>query len=326
MDKIKSKLNSKNLIIILGVLLALILMCLVFFGFNVNNNNEIPKQTLPPVGNLEKPDENVDLNNVIVDLVEYDYYEFDEFDFGFIISKFRFKAQEPINLQLDNFVTSENVILSDVSTYVSKLEEQSYYLGKQNVFFEVVSQENTCFANIFIPVLNKENKDLTININNEKIEFDLSKVNNKKEMFTYSSDDIITDGKTYQMSVSSAFEITGEQFEMVYDDGYVEDYTFSSTARLYAFKLDVVSLWGDEVVIEDAIYIVDGTNVEFDALQKNIVPQKYDNIIGTTIKDKTTGTIIIPTYSNNEDKLSFKGKLKLKLSNNENYIDIIVDL
>ena len=154
----------------------------------------------------------------------------------------------------------------------------------------------------------------------------MNKSSDNKELFIYESEDIITDGKTYQMSVSNAFEITGEQFIRTSDSGLVEDYTFPSTTRLYAFNLEVVSLWGDEVVIESAKYIVDGTDVEFDALVKNIVPQKYDNIIGSTINDKTKGTIIIATYTNTEDELSFKGKLKLKLSNNDNYIDIIVDL
>ena len=328
MPKIKDKLNKKTLVLI--TIAILIILTIIFVVLSYDNQNVIiddsPNITLPDSGNMDKPDENENVEKITVDLVEYDYYEFDDVEFGFIISKFRFKSDEPINMKLDTFVTSENIVLSDVESYVTKLEAKSYYLGKQNVFFEVISQEGSTFVNVFIPVIDKASSEISLKINSKNFTYDISKSSDNKDLFIYESDDIITDGKTYQMAVSNAFEITGEQFERVYDDGFSEEYVFSSTARLYAFKLDVVSLWGDEVEIESAVYIVDGTNDGFEALGENIKPQKYDNIIGSKIYDKTTGTIIIPTYSNNEDALSFKGKLKLKLSNSDNYIEIKVDL
>ena len=328
MPKLKENINKKTLLLI--TIAIAIIVTIIFVVLNIDNNEIIkddsPEITLPDSGNMDKPDENVDVEKIKVDLVEYDYYEFDDLQFGFIISKFRFKSDEAINMKLDTFVTSEDVVLSNVEEYVTELEENSYFLGKQNVFFEVISQEGNTFVNVFIPVEDKDSLEISLKINSKEFKYDLSKSSNNKDLFIYESDDIITDGKTYQMAVSNAFEITGEQFERVYDDGFSEEYVFSSTARLYAFKLDVVSLWGDEVEIESAVYIVDGTNDEFEALGENIKPQKYDNIIGSKIYDKTTGTIIIPTYTNNEDSLSFKGKLKLKLSNSDNYIEIKVDL
>ena len=65
------------------------------------------------------------------------------------------------------------------------------------------------------------------------------------------SGDVITDGRSYQMTVSEAREITGEPLYQTVN-GVQQEYLLPSTTKVYAFKVQAVSLWGDTIVIEEA--------------------------------------------------------------------------
>lgn len=277
-------------------------------------------------GNQTKPDLS-DASSLQVGLVEYNVYRFDEVDFQFIIAKIRIKGNESIHVDLSHFITDEKVQLNQVDDYVQELEENGYFLGKQNVWFDLISNETSAMFNIFIPVLDKTKDKLILNVDfDESLTFDCSKVTGTKEMLSYQPDDVITDGKTYQMKVSNAFIITGDTITRTYSDGYSEEYMVPSTAEVHAFKIDAVSLWGDEVVIEKAVYTVDSTNEKFEAFNEQFSTMKYENLINKGITDKESGVLFFETLNPSENPIQYQGTLELTIQGQSKPIVIHVDL
>ena len=145
-------------------------------------------------------------------------------------------------------------------------------------------------------------------------------------MLGYVADDVITDGKTFQMKVGTAFNIAPEEMYRQFDDGKVETAGLPSTSQVYVFRLDAVSLWGDEVVIEEAEYITEGSENKFDALPSGFYSEKYKNILGKPIHEKESGVLFFITYNPDREPITYQGKLKLKLKGQENWIEITVSL
>jgi len=280
------------------------------------------------VGNQKKPDETENTSGMNIGLVEYTHYRLDELDFQFVIAKIRFKADEPVHVSLEHFKTSEGIILNQVDNYVNELESNALFLGKQNVWFEIISQEKSVISNIFIPVNNKDLEEVTVSndFNKDVLTFKLNNPTGTKDLLSYQPDDVITDGKTYQMKVSSAFEITGDTITRTYPDGYSEEYISPSTAQIHAFRVDAVSLWGDHLVIESAVYTVKETNETFEAFNEQFSTMKYQNLINKTITDTDSGVLFFETLNPGENPITYQGVLKLKIKGQENEIIINVDL
>ena len=116
--------------------------------------------------------------------------------FRFIIANVRVKSNDATNISLSHFTTSEGIVLSDVESYVEQLEKNSLFLGKKNVWFELVSSETNYLANIFIPVKDNALSSVSLSSDFKKshvIKFDLSEVVTSKEELGYEEDDIISD-------------------------------------------------------------------------------------------------------------------------------------
>ncbi|MBQ4344052.1 MAG: hypothetical protein IJC38_09220, partial [Erysipelotrichaceae bacterium] len=205
-----------------------------------NDLTDLPEDSevmLPESGNQEKPDETNEEEQVQVDLVDYTVYDLDQVDFRFIIAKVRVKANDATNISLSHFKTSEGLVLSETSAYVNQLEKSSLYLGKKNVWFELISSQTNYLARIFIPV--KDNTLSSISLesdlkNSHVMKFDLENPKGTAEELGYVADDIISDGKTYQMKVSNAYRISDE-FTRTYESGYTEAYLLPSSAEVHGF-------------------------------------------------------------------------------------------
>ena len=319
----------------LAVVLILFAAAAIYFGMIVKDRSgsQLPEETEKPVmveqGGQEKPQETQGLDAVEVDLVNATVYRFDELDFQFAIAKVRVKAEEPINISLEHFATSEGVKLNDIDSYLDQLDKNGLYIGKQNVWFELVSRENSYVANIFVPIKDKTAQSAAINVDfgdNAPIQLNLKEATGTREMLGYVAEDVITDGKTYQMQVGVAFQIASEEMYRTFDDGSVETAGLPSTAEVYVFRLDAVSLWGDELVVEDAVYQVEGSGNTFQALSSNFHSEKYDNILGKTIKEKDSGVLFFITYNPEKEPITYQGKLKLKIRGPANWIAITVSL
>ena len=298
------------------IIIALLILSLIVFFF-VHSFSK-------PKHNTTRPD--VELTDTVkIDLVEYNVYQLSELDFRFLIVKLRVQSEESINLGLDLFSTSENILLSDTDSYLSVMLEKSLYVGRKQVDFEVKSDANELIVNLFVPIKNKNLKEITLFLpieENNEILFDLSShLSSNSDEFFYRADDVISDGAQYSIIVNSAIEITGEA---LYRNGIIEDYP--STAQLHAFYLDVTALSGETVVIEEAKYVVSGSNNEFIALDSSYTTEKRGGIIGKSITNEESGCLFFMTLNPEHLPISYEGDLYIKLKGIDYWIRIKVDL
>ena len=323
----KNRNLKAKFLILVAVIIIIAIVFLMFYNVKLKNKTDlVENNTLPEIGNQDKPEQTTNLSDIKFELADYRVFKIDGVPFNFIIAKIKVTAPASTNISLDHFVTSENIKLNEVDDYVKKLENKSYYLGRQNVVFDLISNDSQYFANIFIPVKEKtaRNIDLTIDFDNQKFSFDLNTHQGDANLLKYKADDIITDGKTYKMSVSSAFEITGETMSETIG-GVTSEYLLPSTVAVYIFNLETVSLWGDVIELESAQYVTDNNDV-FEALDSSISSMKYENILGKKIKDKDKGSLFFVAYNPLENPVIYKGVLKLKLKDSDTWITVNVDL
>ncbi len=330
----KRKDNLKTILLAcVAFLLIAAVVGAVLFAVSAPKNDlsDLPEDSevmLPESGNQDKPDETDEEAQVQVDLVDYTVYDLEQVDFRFIIAKVRVKAADATNISLSHFTTSEGISLHDTSSYVNQLEKNSLYLGKKNVWFELISSETNYLARIFIPV--KDNTLSSISLesdlkNSHVMKFDLENPQGTAEELGYVADDIISDGKTYQMKVSNAYRILDE-FTRTYESGYTEAYLLPSSAEVHGFYVEAVSLWGDAVEIESAWYQVHGKNEKFEALNGQFTTLKYNNIVNSSVTDKDSGYIFFVTLNPEDEPISYQGTLILHLKNQDQPIQIQVDL
>ncbi|NCB33271.1 MAG: hypothetical protein EOM64_05235, partial [Erysipelotrichia bacterium] len=142
--------SSAKIKIILAVFAAVALCLLGYEVFSRADNRKKassasaqPKATISAVGNQEKPSAASDLSSTSVSLNSYKVYSIDQVDFRFIIADVHVSSNVPINLSLSHFKTSEGIALDQISSYTAKLEEKSLYLGRQNVWFSIISQDTS---------------------------------------------------------------------------------------------------------------------------------------------------------------------------------------
>ncbi len=331
----KKKINIDPKVIYVG-LASILVVVLIFVSVKFYNSfvqsqdvEPTPTATIQTEGNQTKPDQIEDTSQVKVDVVDYTVYNLSEVDFKFVIARVRVKASTAINMDLSGFKTSEGISLNQVDSYISKLEDKALFLGKQNVWYEIVSSENSTISSIFIPLKDKKSDSVSVSLNfgnNKDLVFDLSNATGKKASLEYQSDDVITDGKTYQMKVSNAYKITGETITRKYPSGTTEEYIVGSTSEMHAFKVEAVSLWGEKVIIESAYYTVTETGETFEAFNGQFSTEKSENLIGKTITNTGSGVLFFETLNPNQSPIKYKGVLKLKIQGQDNYIVINVDM
>ena len=311
----KLKLRKKNVLLYASFIFVAIILVFFLFQNYFKTDNKI----------VDNDSEVVDTNNVSVDMVEYNVYQLEELDFGFVIVKLRVKSDTPIDLPLSILKTSEGIILSDVDYYLNKMIEKSLFVGRKQVDFEIKSAETEILVNIFIPIKNTKLEQLTLTVlglEDKIIEFDLtSNIKKNSSEFLYQTDDIITDGNNYSFIVRNAIEITGET---LYNQGLEEGYP--STGELHVFHLEVTSLTDEALVIEDAKYVVNGTNTEIFALSGDYSTEKRDGIINVLIEDEYTGCLFFLTLNPEKLPITYTGDLYIKVKGIDYWIRIQVDL
>lgn len=322
-------------IIVTGISILVVIIAIgiyIIVGLTLSNKPDddvvisaTPNSTMAS-GKVDKPEENS--SGLQIDYMDSYFYNAKEsVGFNFYIVTVRVKSEDTINVNLDAFTTSENVNLSKVTDYVTNLEKNEFYLGKENVVYQLISLENEAMFNIFVPVTQNNNAiSITCSLD-EDFNTTLNPNHNvsKIDDLFYQAEDVISDGKTYQMKVSEAFNASGDMFTQDFD-GQKYDYTVPSTVSIFAFKLDAVSLYGDVVEIESATYVPSNSSEVFTALDKTIESDKYNNIVGEEITDSQTGYLFFEAFSNYNEEVFYTGVLKLKLLNNDNEIVVNVDL
>lgn len=311
----KSKIRIDRLIIL--ILVCLIILSVlglgiyklidVFFSDNNANNNITP--IIPTV--VDETTENVELS-----LLDYKVYYDDknEFDSNFIIAQLKFASNKAFSYEFKNLQTSEKIYLNDVDKMINQLQLKGYNLADLSLTTNgVVCNENSCIVNVFIP-FSKNANSLTVYNSLDKTKLDFNIENNRYAITTLKLEDQSTDIEvgTTKVSVSNSYISSG----MLHSG---ERYNVGSSIKIYTYEL-LVNESNDDSYIQDAIFILDGTNEEIHCLNKDYEAIDCKNIIGKKLSSGTNGGLFfeIVTSSNSIQK----GTLLVKFSNADKWTEV----
>lgn len=305
--------GKKSCLIVLSVLLISLIVYGGYFMMHQMDKKEekVMDSVVKEITETEQPELNVSF-------IDYSVYSIDDLDFSFIIATLQIN-ENASNYSLSDFITDEDICLSDVSEYVNALEEHSYYLGKKNVWFSL-SSNNSFQGNIFIPVKDSGKKTLTLNYKDESYTFDLMSHESSMNDLIYSNQNtIVSNDSNYIFSVSNIYEVTG-------DDMYDGDSTLSlpSSARVFALKLKAENLNSESVVINSATFESDSSN--FEAEGSNIHSMKSENMIGKQINENDEGSLFFITLDQEHSISRMSGILKVYLEGQDEPVSVKVSL
>ena len=319
--------------IVIGVAVVAVLIVAALLIINLLNQrygqpDPNPVETNGPTatmasGNIDVPDSNND--GLTIEYMDSRFYDTESMDFDFYVVTLRVKTNDGINIGLDHFTSSEGINLSQTDQYSAQLESNQFYLGKANVVYQMVSVENSALFNLFVPTTSTASITLNCDLIPD-LEITLDPTHNVSDIndLFYGANDVITDGKTYQMTVSETFTLAGDELTQTFN-GQSFAYAVPSTVSIFAFRLEAVSLFGDNVQIESARYLADDGET-FDALGADISSERYPNIIGTSITDRSSGYLFFEAYNSYNNPVSYTGELHLKLAGHDEEVIVKVDL
>lgn len=265
-------------------------------------------------------------------LKSHEVYRLDDLSFTFVIAVFDIHAPAGETITLDHFHTDEGIYLDRIQEYETELEEHSYYPGRKNVMFSLVSAKEDYEAALLIPVADKAKKSLTLICDLEGIEdftIDLEKniITDGSSLYAEKGKtEVISDDETYSLIVNDALEITDELFYMTDGEGNRIDYTIPSAVRVYAFEIEARRLGDDSVVISDALFIPEGYEEGYHAMNGAIRSMKESNMIGRSIQKEDRGFLFFEVYGPEYSPVTYNGVLYLFLEGKDEPLSIQVNL
>ena len=248
-------------------------------------------------------------------------YDYDDLNFRFAILEARFSSDLPYEVTLGHFKTDEGIALDETDAYVRTLEEHSYYLSRRDVVYHL-SGEGEQTVSLFVPYTGeKESVVLFCDLAGvDEIEIDVSKPLTDKSLLRYAND---ASENSMEITASTAFEITGSY---LYENngGNEEEYLLPSTARVFVFRLRIVTA-EEELRITEARFITDA-NETLEAFPAGVRSEKHENILGKTVREGDSGCVFFCVYDPEGMRLSYSGMLELKLEGYDEWIRIAADL
>ncbi len=315
-----------TILVIAAVLLGFIFHLVISGGKSAD-------QDTPDAGIHESTDPaDTGKKSVRAALKTFDVYRLDDLDFAFVIAILDIESPEHQTVTLDHFRTDEGIFLNAVESWEKKLEEHSYYLGRRNVMFSLVSDKDRYDAALFIPIKDADKKSITLSSDLAGIEdmvIDLEKnvITDGSSLYAEKKEgEVISDEETYSMVVMDALDITDEMLYMEAADGSRMQYRIPATNRVYAMELSVESLAEDAVVISDAEFIPEGYESGYHALDGSIRSMKETNLIGRSIVTEDRGFLFFEVYGPEYSPVTYRGVLFLYLEGKDEPLHINVNL
>lgn len=315
MSRKKRKLNFVRLLLVLLVVCALI-VCIIFgVKFIVGKINS-QKQETTQVPVKTNSDSNEDVSIKVVDYKVYlDSNE--ELGFNFVLADLEFTSKNtPIYYDLSNLSTSERINLGNIESYEAKIQAIGIELRKLNYVKDIRSNDsNTVTCKVLIPY-EKIKGELNV-YNGEVLKFDLNANNFAVETLKVKDD-------------SKETVVASDEYNLSVFDSYISDMMFRnnekakypSTVDIYTFEIKVNSIAKENVYIEGATFIPNGSSNNHEALDKSYSSYKIDNIIGKSLKAGDKYALFFAVTNSRDTKESFDGKLLIKLSNRTEWLEI----
>ena len=256
-----------------------------------------------------------------VDLMDYQLYRPEELDFSFAIARFRFRDEKAVDYDLSRLSTEEDISLGDVSTYVKRLEEKSYYLGRENVVYSVRSSDSEVLASLFIPY-RKESGTLTIT----------DKVSGK----TFSLDLGREAEEISGLKYKTGGEIKADEYVFYISDAYTsnmmtrngEEYSTPATVKIYTFRIEAREVPATGAVISSAEFVPEGYDDSFEALDGTYASARRgdQSVIGKTLLQGETGALFFEIFNPEEEGITYEGKILITLSGYPGTIEVATTL
>lgn len=285
-----------------GLLVIATLITMIVLGiFLWNLISSTPNEEEPPIVDPSvKQTFNFSIN-------DYTLFEIEEFGFNFILADIHIESNKPINLSLSHFITSEDIQLNSVDTYLKVMENLGYNFGEYNPVFSLNSSETEMNATIFIPIkaINLTELDLKINIYpNHKLSFDLVNANN----FGYLKDlgvniNNLDPSKVASIEVLNMTSVSPTEFYQIDSNGNKVEANFTSQSQIVAIKVKIISKISESFRITSA-QIKNGGSV-YDAVDKsylidgakNLNNEYINNVIEGYLFFEVLGDISIDSFS-----------------------------
>ena len=285
-----------TILVIAAVLLGFIFHLVISGGKSAD-------QDTPDAGIHESTDPaDTGKKSVRAALKTFDVYRLDDLDFAFVIAILDIESPEHQTVTLDHFRTDEGIFLNAVESWEKKLEEHSYYLGRRNVMFSLVSDKDRYDAALFIPIKDADKKSITLSSDLAGIEdmvIDLEKnvITDGSSLYAEKKEgEVISDEETYSMVVMDALDITDEMLYMEAADG----------SRMQ--------------------YRIPATNRGYHALDGSIRSMKETNLIGRSIVTEDRGFLFFEVYGPEYSPVTYRGVLFLYLEGKDEPLHINVNL
>lgn len=270
---------------------------------------------------IEKDEEVINDGEVNIDVVDYVVYkdEAGDLGFSFVIADLKFTTNSnSLYYDLNNLVTSDAKIeLGQTDYYFSKLDKYNYDVSGANLTKNSVkSDSNSLMATILIPYSNV-NGELKVYYDTKVLKFDLTKHESAESLIQnrQTLDNVISDEKTDKSIIVSGNYSSDHMLK----NGV--DYDEASTVTVYTYQLTINEI-GNNVKVENAVFIKDGSSYEYTALDSSYSSILVDNIIGKTLKAGDVYALFFRVYQNGETSINYNGVLRIKFSDSSDWVEI----
>lgn len=319
------KINVLNLLIaVVGILLVISLVSTLMVWLSPNNDIDDPN------GN---DDPSINETNITVN--QYTLYEDEDLSFRFILANITLTSDEPQNVAINRFITSQQVNLADVQSYLDDLLVMDIDLTNEDydldfTFFETTDEIT---LNLFIPLRVNESETLTVFFQGEQevsVLFDLTtEANSLAQLKDDNNDntyiDEIIEEDLYSIKIISVSEITYSSIIETLEDGSQVDMVLPSTARVIGVLVEIEALGLDPIYIEGARFNIPSDNQVSQAFDDSIEVVQFDNLFNVPVISEASGFIFFDVYVPDPSIINNVTEFEFKLNVVDQWITVQVD-
>lgn len=257
-----------------------------------------------------------------VKTIDYEVYSLNELSFDFVVASIQIESDHPTTLSLDNFITSQQINLSDIQFYKNELLDNAILIDQ----FEL-NEPSSDYASSFeyrllIPIRQTSSDTLTLFVtpNEVAIMFDLSnKISSLNQMTLMNHDETISDENTYLIKINDLSQIDKDQLTL-HLDGLSITPQLQEDSVVVAVNLDVEPLTNEQVIIEDARFVLATNHDTVYAQTQELELNDKINLFQQPIIDKTQGSLLFIFEAMSQVTLSQLTKIELKLNTHDEWI------
>lgn len=283
-----------------------------------------------------KDDPNNDPNNqTTTELIvnEYTLYEAEELNFKFLIAKVTIKSDKPQRVSTQQFVTSQQINLSETTVYINDLLAMNVDLVDQNIDYDTFETTDNIALTLFIPIRLSDSDTLTLFFQGEEEAsalFDLTK--NIGDLTTLVGEEIpdgngyieeIVRENEYRIKIVEVSNIAYKSLTETLSDGTKQDMVLPSTAQVIGVLLQVEALNNQSLIIENARYSIVGDQIS-DAFKDTINVGGFTNLINMPIVSQANGYVFFVVYTPNGGTIDKLSEFEFKLNVSDEWIKVKV--